>query len=421
MGNRRRCSPWATLSAAVALLVCCALVQVPQVRAGAGSYGVQSSAAEAAPAQSLSQDFVQRIVDLTNQQRASHGLPPVTLDPALTRAAQAHSDDMANHNYFSHTGSDGSDPGQRIARAGYSPIYAYGENIAAGQPSPEEAMNAWMNSDAHRSNILSPYFHHIGVGCAYREGTTYGYYWTQEFASHGPNNPAPSPTPVPPKPTSVPPTATRVPPTATRMPPTATRVPPTATPIPPTPTPPPATATPTPTPEPTTPPTISLRYVERVVELTNEARAKAGLPPLMLDVALSNAAQAHCEDMARNGYFGHIGSDRSTPRWRAVDAGYEPLLACKENIAGGQATPEEVVEAWMDSQVQRNNILRPGLEHIGVGYAYREGSPYGHYWAQVLASRPGAEMGDPLPAPPAPARHSWLLSLLSFVVRCVTG
>lgn len=428
MCNHRRRSSWAALASAAALLLCSAFVHVPRVSAGEGRYGLETgpSGRASAPAQSPSQDFIQRIVDLTNQQRASHGLPPVSLDPALTQAAQAHSDDMANNNYFSHTGSDGSDPGQRIARAGYSPIYAYGENIAAGQPSAEEAMNAWMNSESHRSNILSPYFQHIGVGLAHKEGTTYGYYWTQEFASHGPN----SPTPVPPKPTRIPPTATRVPPTATRIPPTATRVPPTRTPVPPTATPVPPTATPIPptptppptaTPTPTPRPTASPQFAERLLELVNQKRAEAGLSPLVLDPALASAAQAHSEDMARNGYFSHIGSDRSTPRRRAIDAGYEPILVCKENIAGGQATPEEVLDAWMDRQAQRQNILRPGLQHIGIGYAYREGSPYGHYWTALLAGRPGAGAVARPADPGGSARQSWLLSLLSSVLRWVMG
>ncbi|MGQ9684159.1 MAG: CAP domain-containing protein, partial [Anaerolineae bacterium] len=182
-----------------------------------------------------SADYVQRIVDLTNQERARHGLAPLTIDSALNSSAQATSQDMADHNFFSHTGSDGSDAGQRMARAGYGPLYAYGENIAAGQPSPDEAFAAWMNSEGHRANILNPHFHNIGVGYASKDGTTYVRYWTQHLAARGPNPPTPTVALPPPAPTAAtaPPTATPIPPTATPAPPTPTPVPPTPTPAPP--------------------------------------------------------------------------------------------------------------------------------------------------------------------------------------------
>lgn len=76
-------------------------------------------------------DLCADVIVLTNLQRANYGLPPLTANAALTAAALAHSNDMATNNFFSHTGSDGSSPGQRISRAGYS-YYTYGENIAAG-------------------------------------------------------------------------------------------------------------------------------------------------------------------------------------------------------------------------------------------------------------------------------------------------
>jgi uncharacterized protein YkwD len=56
-----------------------------------------------------------------------------------------------------------------------------GENIAAGQKTPEEVVNGWMNSEGHRANILNGKFTTIGVG--YVEGGSYGSYWTQEFIS----------------------------------------------------------------------------------------------------------------------------------------------------------------------------------------------------------------------------------------------
>jgi uncharacterized protein YkwD len=89
---------------------------------------------------------------------------------------------MARNDFFSHTGSDGSSPGQRISRAGYR-WWTYGENIAAGYPSPEHVVDAWMNSAGHRANILNPDFRDIGVGYIYKPDTTYGHYWTQDMGA----------------------------------------------------------------------------------------------------------------------------------------------------------------------------------------------------------------------------------------------
>ena len=58
-----------------------------------------------------------------------------------------------------------------------------GENIAAGQTSPENVVNAWMNSPPHRENILSDKFTYLAVGMYYKEGDDFGYYWCQEFCS----------------------------------------------------------------------------------------------------------------------------------------------------------------------------------------------------------------------------------------------
>jgi len=116
-------------------------------------------------------------VDLVNAERAKAGCSPVTLEARLTQAAQAHSEDMAAHQNMSHTGSDGSSPGDRITRAGYD-WRAYGENVAYGYATPEQVMDAWMNSPGHRANILDCDYQEIGVGHAQP-----GDYWTQDFAA----------------------------------------------------------------------------------------------------------------------------------------------------------------------------------------------------------------------------------------------
>jgi uncharacterized protein YkwD len=144
------------------------------------------------------------VVTLLNQERANESLPPLSIDMRLMNAARRHTNDMATHNFFSHTGSDGSSPFDRIADAGY-PARSAGENIAAGYRTATAAVQAWMNSSGHRANILSSSYEHIGVGYVYDGSASYGYYWTTDFgSSRDAGQPPPAhctspvtPTPVP--------------------------------------------------------------------------------------------------------------------------------------------------------------------------------------------------------------------------------
>ncbi|MFD4243966.1 CAP domain-containing protein [Streptomyces sp. NPDC058525] len=117
------------------------------------------------------------VVALVNQERAKAGCSALTVNAKLTTAALNHSKDMAAHSNMSHTGSDGSDPGQRITRAGYAWM-TYGENVAYGYSTPEQVMTGWMNSPGHRENILNCSFKEIGVGLAQPNS-----YWTQSFGA----------------------------------------------------------------------------------------------------------------------------------------------------------------------------------------------------------------------------------------------
>jgi uncharacterized protein YkwD len=115
---------------------------------------------------------------LVNRERARAGCDRVRTDERLRRAARAHSQDMADRNYFSHTSQDGRSPWDRAGAAGYD--RAIGENIAKGQRTPESVMSAWMNSAGHRRNILNCDARAIGVGLAYDGGTPV---WTQLFGA----------------------------------------------------------------------------------------------------------------------------------------------------------------------------------------------------------------------------------------------
>ncbi|WTN44289.1 CAP domain-containing protein [Streptomyces sp. NBC_00631] len=120
---------------------------------------------------------VARIVELVNAERSKVGCSALTLNTTLSKVAQAHSEDMALHQNMSHSGSDGSSPGDRLTRAGYT-WSAYGENVAYGYASPEQVMAAWMASPGHKANILNCTFKEIGVGLAQPNS-----YWTQDFGT----------------------------------------------------------------------------------------------------------------------------------------------------------------------------------------------------------------------------------------------
>ncbi|SFN19079.1 MULTISPECIES: CAP domain-containing protein [Streptomyces] len=118
-----------------------------------------------------------QVLNLVNAERAKAGCSPVTVDAKLTKAAQDHSQDMADHQNMSHTGSDGSDMSERLSRVGYA-FRSAGENVAAGYGTAESVMDGWMNSPGHKANILNCGFKEIGIGLAQP-----GNYWTQNFGT----------------------------------------------------------------------------------------------------------------------------------------------------------------------------------------------------------------------------------------------
>jgi uncharacterized protein YkwD len=118
------------------------------------------------------------VVQLTNAERAKAGCGPLAAEGRLTTAAQGHTSDMAQNNYFDHTSLDGRTMVDRIRATGF-PLTAVGENIAAGTATAAATLQLWMNSPGHRANILNCAYTQIGVG--YAEGGSYRYYWTQDF------------------------------------------------------------------------------------------------------------------------------------------------------------------------------------------------------------------------------------------------
>lgn len=134
----------------------------------------------------------QQMLEWVNQFRASARLcgeygflgpsGPVTWNEQIDAAASAHSKDMAFHNFFSHTGSDGSNAGTRMIRYGYSAGF-WSENISAGWPDTASVVNDWMESPGHCKNIMNPQFKEMGGACILNPTSTYKRYWTQILAS----------------------------------------------------------------------------------------------------------------------------------------------------------------------------------------------------------------------------------------------
>ncbi len=136
--------------------------------------------------------FESQVLTLTNQKRAAGATCGTTVfkpagaltsDARLQCAARKHSKDLATHNIFSHTGSDGSSFTTRMKNAGYTSFSTAGENIAAGQSTPASVVDGWMKSEGHCKNIMNPALKQLGVGYSFSSTSTYKHYWTQDFAT----------------------------------------------------------------------------------------------------------------------------------------------------------------------------------------------------------------------------------------------
>lgn len=132
-----------------------------------------------------------------------------------------------------------------------------------------------------------------------------------------------------------------------------------------------------------------------ILEAVNAARAVArncggqhfaAAPPVTWNDLLAKAAFAHSEDMARNRYFNHQGTDGTQVGDRAREAGYD-WLRVGENIASGLPSPEEAVAGWLSSPGHCANLMHPGFTQMGAAYAINSASEAGTlYWTQVFAT-----------------------------------
>ncbi|RLN70992.1 hypothetical protein BBJ28_00002492 [Nothophytophthora sp. Chile5] len=124
-------------------------------------------------------DYVGPMLERVNQERAAVGLAALCTNSKLQASAERHSNDQAVNDFMAHDGSDGSTMSERITEAGYD-WSGIAENVAAGQVDVTEVMDAWMNSEGHRHNILGDYTM-LGTAYAFNADGTYRHYWTQDF------------------------------------------------------------------------------------------------------------------------------------------------------------------------------------------------------------------------------------------------
>lgn len=119
-------------------------------------------------------------------------------------------------------------------------------------------------------------------------------------------------------------------------------------------------------------------YEQEVIRLVNEIRSENGLNPLAYDWELARVARFKSQDMKDNRYFSHTSPTYGSPFQMIKDFGIS-FRSAGENIARGYATPQAVVQGWMNSSGHRANILNANYTHIGVGYVSS-----GNYWTQMF-------------------------------------
>jgi uncharacterized protein YkwD len=207
MASRRVRSHVAALLAAVCLP---AVMPAPAAAAPVGDCQAGAGWAGSLPGPAA------RVVELVNQHRASLGLAPLAVSPALSAGAVWKARHMATYRYIGHDDPAPPvqrTPAERVQACGYPRSALVGENIAAGQSSAELVMSGWLGSPGHRANIERASFAAIGVGAA--RAANGSIYWAKDFGSVADAGATlPQPPPAPPAPASQP--ASPLPPSSTR-------------------------------------------------------------------------------------------------------------------------------------------------------------------------------------------------------------
>ena len=124
------------------------------------------------------QDYANKVLQLVNAERAKKNLTPLTLSKELSDAAKVRANELPR--FWSHTRPDGSSFKTAMKSSNYKLL---GENLNRGATSPEQVVEAWMNSPSHRENILYPDYREMGVAVIIEPQSDYKYFWGQWFGT----------------------------------------------------------------------------------------------------------------------------------------------------------------------------------------------------------------------------------------------
>lgn len=130
----------------------------------------------------------------------------------------------------------------------------------------------------------------------------------------------------------------------------------------------------------------NIAYAEKILELVNQIRAEAGVGALTLDTNLSKAATIRAIELDYSNTFAHSRPDGR--HWNTVFSlcGVGSYIKAGENIAAGQKTPEQVVEAWKNSKGHYENMIDTSFTKMGIGYSSSGVGTYKVYWAQLFTN-----------------------------------
>ncbi len=179
----------------VAANYCSTLTEPGLSDIGVYQQGPQTWIVLAAPfapvAASQTGDVAERVLQLVNAARSQPRLcggksygpaAPLNLNNTLSKIAMDHAQDMSTHSYFDHRARDGSQPAGRATRGGYN-WRSVGENIAAGQQTPEAAVDGWIKSPPHCQNLMGGQFNEMGIAFSVNKASEAGIYWVQMFGA----------------------------------------------------------------------------------------------------------------------------------------------------------------------------------------------------------------------------------------------
>ncbi|HEX9942839.1 MAG TPA: CAP domain-containing protein [Thermoanaerobaculia bacterium] len=271
------------------------------------------------------EDPRQELFRLLNAERQRAGAPPLRLSSALTRAAEDHAAEVARRGSLQRAG-DTEAMRERLQRVGYD-AHAWTESLATSTGGPETVLRNWRRGDpeTYRKAMASE-VRDLGMGLGRLKGTPlYIFLFAVPEGDYFARG------------------------------------------------------------------TSGVRDLDRVraemLARVNEARKKAGVPPLRSNARLDQAAQRHAEDMLARNYFAHRSPEGKSVRERARAAGYD-WRAIGENVAEGQFSVDEVMDTWLHSPGHRRNLLDPDFKELGVGLALgRSGRTYRAVWAQAFGAR----------------------------------